>query len=139
MVPEAKGRTLMRIIYAGCVSKGNRLSSEPFAHKLKTTPPSKRTQDPGRAIRDELTRLGAPRTPVDPAAVQVMKPETRERPFSREGWVFELKHDGFRMLAAAGRGEALLLYKKGRDTTQVFPEVAEAVAGLPFGPLLLDG
>jgi bifunctional non-homologous end joining protein LigD len=105
---------------------------------LKTSPPS-RTPDPARVIRDELARLGAPRSPVDPATVQVMKPEIRERPFSRAGWIFELKHDGFRMLAAGGLGAARLLYKKGRDTTRVFPEVAEAVAGLPFGSLLLDG
>lgn len=68
-----------------------------------------------------------------------MKPETRERPFSREGWVFELKHDGFRMLAAGGSGEALLLYKKGRNATRTFPELAQALAALPYRSLLLDG
>jgi bifunctional non-homologous end joining protein LigD len=92
-----------------------------------------------REIRDELSRLGAPRTPVDPAAVQVMKPEASERPFNRRGWIFELKHDGFRMLAAGGSGEALLLYKKGRNATGNFPELAYAVAALPFRSLLLDG
>jgi bifunctional non-homologous end joining protein LigD len=92
-----------------------------------------------RAIQDELSRLGAPRVAVDPAAVQVMKPETRERPFSRAGWLFELKHDGFRMLAAGGGGEARLLYKRGRDATRIFPELARAVADLPFRSLLLDG
>jgi bifunctional non-homologous end joining protein LigD len=90
-------------------------------------------------IRDELLRLGAPRAPVDPAAVQVMKPETREHPFSRAGWIFELKHDGFRMLAVGGSGEARLLYKKGRDAARTFPELAEAVAALPFQSLILDG
>ena len=49
-------------------------------------------------IRKELSRLGAPRTAVDPATVQVMKPETRERPFSRAGWIFELKHDGLSLI-----------------------------------------
>ena len=36
-----------------------------------------------------------------------MKPETSARPFSRPGWVFELKYDGFRVLSAGGAGEAL--------------------------------
>ena len=90
-------------------------------------------------IRKELSRLGAPRTAVDPAAVQVMKPETRERPFSRAGWIFELKHDGFRMLAGGGSGEARLLFKKGRDAARTFPELAAAVAALPFQSLILDG
>lgn len=103
---------------------------------MKASPSSTRA---GRAIREELSRLGAPLAPVDPAAVQVMKPAARERPFSRAGWLFELKHDGFRMLAAGGSGEARLLYKKGRDAAQTFPELAAAVADLPFRSLILDG
>jgi hypothetical protein len=38
-----------------------------------------------RAIRADLARLGAPRQQVDPTAVEIMKPGTRERPFSRGG------------------------------------------------------
>jgi bifunctional non-homologous end joining protein LigD len=95
--------------------------------------------DPVRAIRAALRRLGAPQTPVDPAGVQVMKPETRDRPFTREGWLFELKYDGFRMLAAGGAGEARLSYKRGMDATRIFPEIARAVADLPFRSLILDG
>ena len=68
-----------------------------------------------------------------------MKPETADRPFSRPGWVFELKYDGFRMLAAGGGGEARLFYKSGHDATRIFPELAQAIAALPFRGLLLDG
>ncbi|HEY0512874.1 MAG TPA: DNA ligase D [Thermoanaerobaculia bacterium] len=96
-------------------------------------------RDPAEGIRAELSRLGAPRLAVDPAAVRPMKPETRERPFSRAGWVFELKYDGFRMLAAGGAGEARLFYKSGHDATRIFPELAQGVAALPFPGLLLDG
>jgi bifunctional non-homologous end joining protein LigD len=92
-----------------------------------------------RAIGEELARLGAPRTAIDPAALRAMKPETRERPFNHPGWVFELKYDGFRMVAAGGEGEARLFYKSGHDATQVFPELAAAVAALPFRGVVLDG
>lgn len=95
--------------------------------------------DPGGEIRAELARLGAPRVEVDPAAVRPMKPETRERPFNGAGWVFELKYDGFRMLAAGGSGEARLFYKSGHDATRIFPELAAGLAALPFRGLLLDG
>jgi len=84
-------------------------------------------------------RLGAPRVAVDPAALRPMKPETAERPFNRAGWVFELKYDGFRMLAAGGAGESRLFYKSGHDATRIFPELGAAVAGLPFQGLILDG
>lgn len=68
-----------------------------------------------------------------------MKPETRDRPFSREGWVFELKYDGFRMLAAGGAGGARLSYRSGMEATRIFPEIAGAVAALPFHAVVLDG
>lgn len=95
--------------------------------------------DPAAALREELARLGAPRVEVDPAAVKAMKPETSERPFSRPGWVFELKYDGFRVLSAGGAGEARLFYKSGNDATRIFPELVRQVAALPFQGLLLDG
>lgn len=95
--------------------------------------------DAAGAIRAELEKLGAPRVRVDPAAVQAMKPEARGGIFSRPGWVFELKYDGFRTLAAGGGGAARLFYKSGHDATRIFPELARAVAGLPFAGLILDG
>ncbi len=94
---------------------------------------------PERAIRAELERLGAPRVAADPSALRPMKPETAERPFNRKGWVFELKYDGFRMIAAGGAGEARLFYKSGHDATRIFPELARAVASLPFSSVILDG
>ncbi|HEX6898643.1 MAG TPA: DNA ligase D [Thermoanaerobaculia bacterium] len=95
--------------------------------------------DDARSIREELAKLGAPRVKVDPATVQAMKPETRGGVFSRPGWLFELKYDGFRTLAAGGAGEARLFYKSGHDATRIFPELVQAVAALPFQGLILDG
>ena len=68
-----------------------------------------------------------------------MKPESRERAFNREGWLFELKYDGFRLLAAGGAGEARLYYKSGHDATAIFPEIVQGIAALPWRGLLLDG
>ncbi len=94
---------------------------------------------PAVTLQEELARLGVPRVEVDPAAVKAMKPETSERPFSRPGWVFELKYDGFRVLSAGGAGEARLFYKSGKDATRIFPELVREVAALPFRGLILDG
>ncbi|MBP7148696.1 MAG: DNA ligase D [Acidobacteria bacterium] len=90
-------------------------------------------------LLDELVRLGAPRRPVAPAAVVPMLAATAEAPFSRDGWIFEIKYDGYRMLAARSAGEALLAYRRGGDATAVFPELAEALAGLPWSNVVLDG
>ncbi len=90
-------------------------------------------------LRREIERLGAPRTRVPPDSVRPMLAETREAPFTDKDWIFELKYDGFRVLAARGDDEVLLLYRRGSDSTAVFPEVARAVAQLPLAPLILDG
>ncbi len=86
----------------------------------------------------ELEKLGAVQNDLDVRDVEVMKPETRERPFSHPAWIFELKYDGFRALAGRRGGEARIEYRSGRDATVTFPEVARAVAALPFD-LILDG
>src|SRR5213076_220056 len=44
-----------------------------------------------------------------------MLAETREPPFSKPGWLFELKLDGYRVRAARAQEEARLLTRKGND------------------------
>lgn len=62
-----------------------------------------------------------------------------ERPFSKKGWVFELKYDGYRLLAERSAREAHLRSRAGHDLTITFPEIARAVRGLPYEGLILDG
>ncbi|HYG62583.1 MAG TPA: DNA ligase D [Thermoanaerobaculia bacterium] len=69
-----------------------------------------------------------------------MKPETCDQPFTRPGWLFELKYDGFRLLARRdAEGGARLLYRSGRDALRYFPEVGRDVAALPWEGVILDG
>ena len=46
------------------------------------------------------------------------------QPFERDGRVFELKYDGFRILASRRGALASLLSRKGTDFTAQFPEIA---------------
>src|SRR5919108_1813452 len=95
--------------------------------------------DRGQVIRRELTRLGAPRRTVDVKAVKLMLAETADRAFSRDGWLFEPKLDGYRILAARAGAEPRLLTRNGNDCSTSFPEILRAVAALPFERLVLDG
>ena len=98
--------------------------------------------DPSRLAREiqrELERLKAPRGAVKAFDAEAMKPEAGDGPFTKKGWVFELKYDGFRLLAEKGESGALLAYRSGRDATRIFPEILRAVSDLPFQSLLLDG
>src|SRR5216110_2722785 len=67
-----------------------------------------------------------------------MLAETREQPFSKPGWLFELKLDEYRVRAGRKQGEARLLTRKGNDIAAAFPEIARALAALPFEGFILD-
>lgn len=69
----------------------------------------------------------------------MMLAEVRERPFNRAGWVFELKLDGYRLLAGKEGGTVRLISRNGLDLAATFPEVVKAVAALPAETAVLDG
>ena len=66
-----------------------------------------------------------------------MLAEHADEPFSGPGWVFELKHDGFRLLAER-KGSAVRLQYRSGAATPVFPEIERVLAAHPFD-LVLDG
>ena len=60
-------------------------------------------------------------------------------PFDREGWLFELKWDGFRAIAETDGARKVRLYsRRQNDFVRRFPPIAEALAGLER-PAILDG
>ena len=87
----------------------------------------------------ELKKLKAPRRGVRAEDVLPMLAETREEPFSRAGWVFEVKLDGYRMRIVREAGKARLITRNGNDYTAAFPELARAVSALPYDGLVMDG
>ncbi|HVR28838.1 MAG TPA: DNA ligase D, partial [Thermoanaerobaculia bacterium] len=95
----------------------------------------------GRAsdVEAALDALGAPRRRVDPAEQRPMLATAGAGPFTDQAWLFELKYDGFRLLAAKEGGRVRLFYRRGSDVTHLFPDVARAVGALPFPSFLLDG
>jgi len=60
-------------------------------------------------------------------------------PFSRAGWEFEPKYDGWRVVASRRGGRVALLTRGGLDLAAGEPALARAVAALPGGDLVLDG
>ncbi|MEO7136833.1 MAG: non-homologous end-joining DNA ligase, partial [Gemmatimonadales bacterium] len=94
---------------------------------------------PGDDIRAELERLGAPKREVRGDAAPLMLTESRDEPFSDPAWLFELKLDGYRLLAARSSGPPRLFSRNGNDLAFSFPEVSRALGALPSSRLLLDG
>lgn len=71
--------------------------------------------------------------------VELQLAEARTQAFTRDGWAFELKLDGFRLLAERREGRVRLVLRRGREATRQFPEVVAALEKLPGGDFILDG
>jgi bifunctional non-homologous end joining protein LigD len=95
----------------------------------------RRTND----LSDAARAAGAPRRRLDAAALRPMLARSADTPFSSPEWVFELKYDGVRVLAARAGERVALYYRTGRLTTAAFPEVAAAVAHLACDDFIVDG
>jgi bifunctional non-homologous end joining protein LigD len=62
-----------------------------------------------------------------------------ELPRSEEGWAFEIKWDGVRVLGFADRGEWRMQNRRGEDVTLRYPELAPIAEQLPDRAFVLDG
>jgi len=88
------------------------------------------TKNAAGAVRRERVSLDG---------ADLMLAERREEPFSDPDWVFELKYDGYRLLAGKDGDDVRLLTRNRNDATATFPEVARAIRRLPFDHAILDG
>jgi bifunctional non-homologous end joining protein LigD len=66
-------------------------------------------------------------------------PSPAKRPPDGPGWIHEMKHDGFRLMAWRDSTGTRLMTRKGNDFTHRFPFIAIAVKSLPVRSCLIDG
>src|SRR5437868_15141573 len=66
-------------------------------------------------------------------------PSPAKAPPSGAGWIHEIKHDGFRILARKDAAGVRLITRAGNDFSSRFPLIAIAVRELPVRSCLIDG
>lgn len=98
----------------------------------------------GRSAKD----LGPPRhiqaflkgQPVKkhPWQVRPMLCTLIDKPFSQEGWLFEIKWDGYRAIASKENGQVELYSRLGNEFRDQYPVIVEAVRALKHN-VILDG
>jgi bifunctional non-homologous end joining protein LigD len=62
-----------------------------------------------------------------------------QEPPSGDGWIHEIKYDGYRIGCRIRNGRVTLISRKGKDWTAAFPEIADAAARIAVRDALLDG
>ncbi len=71
--------------------------------------------------------------------LELCLPRPAKRPPIGPGWIHEIKHDGFRILAERDAKGVTLHTRRGYDFADRFPLAAAAVAKLPVESCLIDG
>jgi bifunctional non-homologous end joining protein LigD len=89
-----------------------------------------------RKTSQSKTLSGKPKPSGSDAMPEFVAPQLCkliDRPPSGEGWVHEVKFDGYRIQAHVEDGRAVLRTRKGLDWTAKFGAIARATASLPDG------
>ena len=72
-------------------------------------------------------------------APQPMMARSVDRPFSREGWLFELKYDGVRAIFCIDSGKVTVTGRRGRDETARYPEAQLLATAIGARRAIVDG
>lgn len=62
-----------------------------------------------------------------------------EAPPEGDGWLHEIKYDGYRVIAATGGGRAIIYTRRGHDWTDRFRPIVQPLIDLPCRSALFDG
>jgi len=71
--------------------------------------------------------------------IELCLPSPAKAPPSGPGWLHEIKHDGFRIMARHDTAGVQLITRHGNDFTDRFPFIATAVKALPARSCVIDG
>ncbi|KXK25887.1 MAG: putative ATP-dependent DNA ligase YkoU [candidate division WS6 bacterium OLB20] len=86
-------------------------------------------------VKRELAKLKLP--DFRSKSMSPMLASVTDEPFSSKDWLFEIKYDGYRMLAVTG-DEAKLLSRNGKDYSAKFPGIMKELRQMSFNAVL-DG
>ena len=106
--------------------------------EVDVEPPPPAKPAPRKTARSALHPEGA-RKRVMPETVAPQLATLADAAPEGEGWLHEIKYDGYRILAHIAGGTARLLTRNALDWTAKFPALANALAQLPLDSALLDG
>jgi bifunctional non-homologous end joining protein LigD len=126
--------------------KTDKKSSKAAAHKKspsakskkKPAPPDKKTKRLPITAKD-LAKLPGARRAKLPADFKPQLATLASRVPEGDGWLHELKFDGYRMLAIVEKGKVRLVTRRGNDWTHRFRPVADALKRLELTAAILDG
>ncbi len=92
---------------------------------------------PGRAMPD-LPEIGKGAKAVMPKSIKPMLARLIEKPFKREGWIFELKLDGYRAVAFLNNSRIDIRSRNNLSLNERFSGLIRSLGKIP-APVIFDG
>ncbi len=95
-----------------------------------------------RAARSRTTPAASAPQAAPPSLVQAPPPmlaTPMDHPFSRDGWLFELKYDGIRAMVTVAGDLVRITGRRGGDETARYPEAQAIRAGIRARQAIVDG
>jgi ATP-dependent DNA ligase len=74
-----------------------------------------------------------------PGFIEPRIPTLAKAPPAGDGWLYEIKHDGYRLVVRRTGKRVRIYTRRGYDWTERFPRIVDAVAGLRADSIVLDG
>lgn len=90
------------------------------------------------AVKKKAAAVPAGRRQKFPAGLQPMLATLVDKPFDEEGWVYEIKWDGYRALAYVNKGKVQISSRNNKSFTERFYPIASALKDLEMDAVL-DG
>ena len=98
----------------------------------------KQNKDINESIGLDLDKAGVTKKKI-PAKEKRPMLAKLAKPFSAPRWLFEIKYDGYRLLAEKRQQDVMLYSRNGHDLTASFPEIAQCLRKLPLDSFIMDG
>ena len=127
-------------------AKAGAKSARRRRRRRRSPPPTHRPSRPPRPAR---RRRAAPQAPAGlpagakkaalPAELSPQLATLVSEPPAGDGWIYEIKFDGYRVLARIDGDDVRLFTRRGNDWSERMPALVEAVRALGLGSAWLDG
>jgi bifunctional non-homologous end joining protein LigD len=128
------GKTMKQIASGeGPVWQSNREAARKGSKRVTRAKP--KTKSPLKATTVDLSKMRREAA----GYVSPMKALLVRNPPPRDGWTFEIKWDGYRVIAVKSGGKVRMFSRRHRDITHDFESVANAVEKLPAKNVVIDG
>lgn len=104
--------------------------------------PAKKRAAAGTRKKAPSSRRRSTRSRASTVALDTIEPQLAtavDQPPSSGRWVYEVKFDGYRLLAAADGGDVRLRSRNQLDWTHTFPAITAALQALDLSGCVLDG